>query len=240
MDISTTEPDKSDWPYSGTLVLTHGVHSSNPVKKFLIRTEIAGGVIGPAAMARPTQIWIHKMINATKPMGWDKQMPNDILLNLNVLTEKMIWQHNQAIELIGGGELNAGTMLDGASASLQLRVGKMKPYFGGYMDMFSSARSNSSSRIQYYLFIIPTAQWHIYNALFDGGVFSGKSDYYKNIGDDKNGKVARAHQLTALLNVGATVVLNNVSLSISQKQISPTLDGIADQTIGNISLTISW
>lgn len=237
-DISRLPPDKNDWPYSGTLVLSHGLYSSNPVKKFAFLTEITAGVIGPWAFAKETQTWAHSIIGYTRPMGWGDQMPNDILLNIDMQAEKMIWQPGKAFELMGGGQAQVGTMLDGASIHIQLRVGGMRPYFNGYTEQFASYKKVGRRGLQYYLFIKPAVQWWTYNALLQGGVFSGKSNYYAGV--DSVGESPSLKRITATMDAGIVLVAGNVSLSFIQKELSPLLHGVSDQTIGNISITFSW
>jgi len=237
-DLSKSQPDKTDWPYSGTLVLSHGLHSSHAAQKFSIQTEIVAGVIGPLTLAEQFQTWMHRVIGYTKPMGWHDQMPGDVLLNLNVQAEKMIWQPGKAFELMGGGQVQAGTMTDGVALHLQLRVGKMLPYFNDYIQQFSSAEGMSRRRLQYYLFVKPGVQWWTYNALLQGGIFSGKSSYYAGI--DSRGQSPSLKKITATVDAGIVLVFRNVSLSFIQKELSPILHGVSDQTVGNISLTFSW
>lgn len=86
----------------------------------------------------------------------------------------MIWQPGKALELMGGGQVQAGTMLDGVSLHLLLRAGNMRPFFSRYIDQFASARGKGR-RLQYYFFIKPAVQWWTYNALIQGGSSAGKA-----------------------------------------------------------------
>jgi hypothetical protein len=237
-DISKAQPDKYDWPYSGALTLSHGLYSSNAVRKFSIRTEFIAGVIGPLSLAEQTQTWVHNIIGYTRPEGWHDQMPGDVLLNVNLQVEKMIWQPGKALELMGGGQIQAGTMSDGVLAHIQLKVGKMQPYFNGYIEQYASAKGTNRHRLQYYLFLKPAAQWWTYNALLQGGVFSGKSSYYRGI--SSQGQSPSLKRITATMDAGIVLVIGNISLSFIQKELSPLLHGVVDQTVGNISLTFSW
>lgn len=239
-DISKPEPDKNDWPYSGALVLSHGLYSTHPLRKWAIQTEITAGVIGPLSLAEQTQTWIHRLIGYTRPMGWHDQMPGDVLLNIGLQTENMIWQPGKAFELIGGVQVQAGTMLDGASAHLQLRTGDMHPYFDSYIGQFASARGANTGRhrIQYYFFIKPAVQWWGYNALLQGGIFSGKSAYYAGI--DSKGQSPELKRITATVDAGLVLIIGNLSFSFVQKEMSPLIHNVSNQTIGNISITFSW
>jgi len=236
-DISKPQPDKNDWPYAGALVLSHSLYSTDPVQKFSIQTELVAGVTGPLALAGPTQTWVHRVIGYTRPEGWNDQMPNDVLLNLNIQAEKMIWQPGRVFELMGGGQAQVGTMSDGAALHLLIRTGRMQPWFDGYIQQFSADR-RTYPRWQYYLFVKPAVQWWTYNALLQGGIFSGKSKYYAGI--DSKGESPSLKRVTTSMDAGIVIIFDNFSFSLTQKALSPLLHGVSDQTVGNISLTFSW
>ncbi len=237
-DLSRTQPDKRDWPYSGALVLSHSLYSVNPIREWSIQTAWTAGVIGPLSLARQTQTLIHRIIGYTKPMGWHDQMPTDVLLNVSIQAEKMIWQSRRSFECIGGGQVQVGTMVDGVSVHVQFRAGDMTPFFSSYIDRFASAGTGRHRRFQYYFFLMPAVQWWTFNALLEGGIFSGKSRYYAGI--DGEGRSPTLKRIAATVDAGIVVVFGRVSLSVTQKEMSPLLHGVVDQTIGNISLTFSW
>lgn len=236
-DISKPQPDKNDWPYSGALVLSHGLSSFNPKEHWSLESTITAGVIGPLSLAEQLQTLVHRVIGYTKPMGWKYQMPNDVLLNIDVQCEKMIWQKNKVFECIGGGQVQVGTMQDGGDLHLLLRVGKMQPWFSGYITHFAMARGNGH-RLQYYFFVKPAVQWWSFNALLQGGFFSGKSNYYAGV--DSKGQSPALKKVTVAVDAGFVLVLGNVSFSLIQKELSPAIHNVSDQTVGNISLTYSW
>lgn len=236
-DISRSQPDKNDWPYSGALLLSHGLSSFNPKDQWSLVSTITAGVIGPLSLAEQTQSLVHRMVGAAKPMGWKYQMPNDVLLNIDVQVEKMIWQKNRFFECIGGGQVQVGTMLDGGDLHLLLRVGKMQPYFSGYINSFATAKGNRH-RLQYYFFVRPAVQWWSFNALLQGGLFSGRSSYYAGI--DSKGQSPGLKEVTAAVDAGVVLVLGSVSLSLIQKELTPSIHDVSNQTVGNISLTYSW
>ena len=143
----------------------------------------------------------------------------------------------KTVECIGGGHIQAGTMLDGASLHMQVRAGNMEPYFNNYIGHFSSA-GNTRRRLQYYFFIKPAIQWWTYNALLQGGLFSGKSNYYAGI--TSKGETPSLKRITGTVDAGVVLVIKNISLSFIQKEMSPLLHNVSDQTVGNISITFSW
>ncbi len=86
-------------------------------------------MIGPASGARGDLVnLVHKLTGTQQPRGWENQLPNDILLNLNWLQKKQVIG-NQFAELIGGARAYAGTMTDGLEVYAILRTGKNETLF---------------------------------------------------------------------------------------------------------------
>jgi hypothetical protein len=113
----------------------------------------------------------------------------------------------------------------------------MQSYFSGYINQFSMAKGNGH-RLQYYFFVKPAVQWWSFNALLEGGLFSGRSSYYAGV--DSKGQSPTLKKVTVAVDAGVVLVLGNVSFSLIQKELSPAIHDVSNQTIGNISLTYSW
>lgn len=234
-DLSATEPDVSDWPYTGALTLSYSLHAANPVKQYNLQTEIVGGVMGKAAMAEQLQKVIHKLINSGEPMGWDKQYPTDVLLNLNMSLEKMLWQYKGVLEIMGGGQAMLGTMLNGASLYGQIRIGKMLPYFDGFIQQYARP-FKQKNKLQLYAIARPSFDWIGYNAVLEGGLFAGKSDYYKG----KEAQVSPNRSISRRLDLGLVLGYGQVSFSFTQRIMPRLVDGLNHERLGNISLHIAW
>lgn len=233
-NIRTTEPDIKDWPYSGALFISHSLHSANPVKKFNLQTEIVLGVMGKASLAEQLQKGIHKLIASPEPEGWQHQYPTDLLLNINMTVEKQFWQFRNFIDIVGGAQGMVGTMIDGGSVYAQVRLGKMLPYFKGLLQQYVQPFRNRN-KLQLYVIARPSLDWIGYNAILEGGVFSGKSDYYKKDGTpDINQEISRRLDLGLVLGYG------NISCSFTQRILSKSVDGFGHQRLGNISLYVGW
>jgi lipid A 3-O-deacylase len=233
-DLTLEEPDVADWPYTGALFLSHTLNSSNPSKTYSLNTEIIVGVMGKASMAEQMQKTIHKIIGSDQPMGWDKQYPTDILLNLNFSLEKQLWHYGRILEVIGGGEGMVGTMINGASLYGFIRIGKMQPYFNGFIQQYARP-FRQKNKLQVYAIIKPSLDWVGYNAVLEGGVFSGRSDYYDNVERvHVNNSISRRLDLELVAGYGC------VSLSFTQRIMPRLVDGFSHQRLGNISLHVAF
>jgi hypothetical protein len=238
-NLSKTEPDVSDYPYSGGLFLIHTLHSTDPVKKYTIQTELIGGIIGHCSYADQTQEGIHRWIHYQLPKGWNYQMPTDILLNVNMTVEKMIVQSGRWLELSGGANARIGTMVDGANIYGLLRIGKMVPYYNGYVSQYGSPRQNRPHRSQVYLVAKPGLSWTGYNAFVDGGVFAGKSAYYR-VAENEKMPYTTDKNIHPFGDAGIVFVSGKISASITQRIMPTLLTNYQPHAVGNISFTVSW
>jgi hypothetical protein len=238
-----------NYPYSGALFLTHDKFSYNPRTKWSIQTELIGGVMGPIAVAGPLQSWFHGLIHYQRPMGWDNQLPNDLLLNEDVTVEKEILHAGRGLEWIGGASGYLGTMLDGGGLYTTVRVGWMNPYFEGWSSQYQgqgktagypdvwAPKAKTRRRAQVYFFGTPRVEWTAYNALLQGGVLSktfnhsdvSKIDRYSD--DVKRG--------VAEIDYGIVIVYRGVTASYTQKTASAVMKGMGMHEVGNLSFFIT-
>jgi Uncharacterized protein conserved in bacteria (DUF2219). len=232
-DITRTIPDPNDYPYSGALFALHNLHASNPIKKYNVQTELLMGVVGPPSLAREVQETWHRLINYLKPRGWDYQVPTDLLLNISVGAEKMLVQSGKAFEWIGGARAFAGTAFNGASIHTLFRVGKMQPYFDGFLSQ------HSGKGWQCYFLFRPSAEWMLSNALVDGGLFTQLKDDDKETWDGERA-VAGRHRILGLLHYGAVVSYGKFALSFTQTVSTRLKKNVSNTTFGNLSLYIAW
>jgi len=233
-DIETTQPDISDWPYSGALYLSHSLHSSDRTRGYNIQTELVAGVMGKASLAEPVQKFVHRNINSPYPMGWDKQYPTDVLVNINLAIEKRLLQYYKLLDISGGTTAMAGTLINGLSVYGLVRIGRMIPYYNGYIGQYNTPFRNKRNKLQAYVALRPCLEWIGYNAVLEGGVFSGKSDYYMGNTADVN------HGISRRLDIMAVLAYGNVGLSFTQRIMPRLVDGFSHQRLGNISLYVGW
>lgn len=254
-DISQTDYQPNDYPYSGALFVTHTLYSYNPVEKFAWQTELVAGVIGPASMAAQTQQLVHKLIHYQRPMGWDHQFRNDLLLNINMTAEKQVAAAGHWLEVIGGGQFFYGTMLDGVAFYPLIRIGKMTPYFQGYMSQYSSTETGPGNRRikkwQIYFVIKPEAQIIFRNAMLQGGMFTHNPNLKAGEEFISKGQAAATamqppppyqglEHWVYSVNYGAVVTSGNFAISFIQNTSSAMMKGLYSHEVGNISLYFSW
>jgi lipid A 3-O-deacylase len=183
-DISSADYQPNDYPWAGELFVTHSLYSYNPVKKYDLQTELVAGVIGPAALAGEMQALVHHIIHYTHPMGWPHQFRNDVLLNINFTAEKQLAAWGSAVEIIGGGQVFGGTMLNGMALYPLIRIGHMTSYFRGYLSQYSSPGSSGTHsharKWQAYFILKPEGQLYFTDAILQGGMLTGNPNLRKD------------------------------------------------------------
>lgn len=232
-DLSVTYPLRGDYPYAGTLLARYSLYSINPEKQYSVQSAVSLGVMGPVSQAEDIQLFLHNAIGDETPMGWKNQLPNDILLNYQLTGERRILHGETKFELIGGGQVEGGSMINSASVYLLLRTGRMKPYFTGLLSRNGTPRINGMprrNRFQVYARVKPAVRFVAYDALLQGGVLL------------KQGKAIspQIHHFIGSLDYGLTVAYKNFSVSFTQTSMSPFVEGAGAHETGNITLYFNW
>lgn len=272
LTVPVYQPD--DYSYSCALFATHTLFSYNPVKKYDFQTELVLGVMGPAALGRQTQTLIHNLMDFQKPIGWGTQLGTSVLANINFTAEKQLaslsasfvptlgsgtgGQSREPIaELIGGGQVYVGTMMNAVSLYPLVRIGIMKGYFSGYLNQYGSSapvsKEKQKNHVQIYLVIKPEATLVITNALLEGAIFSNNNhndDEKRGTGTGTGPVVVNEnptapvhpslHRVVTTMNFGAVASLGHISASFLQNTSSAVLKGVYSHQYGNVSVFYSW
>lgn len=223
-NIKATEYLEDDYHYAGVLYATRSLYSYNPVKKYSFQTDLMVGVRGPASLAEETQSAVHGIIDYQKPMGWDNQLDTKVIVSVDVTYEKQIYSYRQFVELIGGGEITAGNFINSAKVFTLIRFGKINPYFDGLINQYS--RTNKQKKAVNLHFIVkPEVMFVAHNSLLEDSGRSSQHDLKKY-----------AVSLTS----GVVLNVNRFSIAFNQNWISPLLEDLYKQEVGNLTLYFNW
>lgn len=227
-----TDPDfqPNDYPWSGALVGTHTRYSYNPKRKIGLQTELMMGVIGPAALDRQTQSLVHNIIQYYHPDGWSQQFTNDLLVNVNFTAEKQLVAFGSHATIVGGAQVYAGTMQNGAALYPLILFGRMNPYFHGFFDQYTSTGRTPAGHQnwQFYFFVKPELQWFVTNALLQGGPFIHNPAYHP------------LQNWVPTFTYGMNISYGHWGFSGSQIISAATLRGLYCHNYGNVSLFYAW
>lgn len=128
-DIESPVPPPDQQPYAGVLFFDTAIyaHGTRSLHDFKLRV----GCVGPCSGADQVQTWLHEKIGAPIPQGWDHQLQNELLLNLDYTWDRRLIRsttprkvHYDLSARVGGG---FGNYYIGANGGLGVRVGYHLP-----------------------------------------------------------------------------------------------------------------
>jgi len=237
-NISATGFSPNDYYYAGALFATHLLYSYNAKKKYSFQTELLAGIRGPGSLAEQTQKAFHKLIDYQEPMGWDNQLKTQPLINIRFCVEKNLFSINDFIELNAGSQLRVGSFMDMVSLYPMLRIGRMSPYFNGYLDQYGSYTKNGKQiKTQYYLVFKPSVSFVAYNAMLKGERQSKENDAYEYKNNETGPEISN-HLMD--LQFGAVLAHGNFAFSYMQTTTTAYTEGLYKHSFGNFSLYFRW
>jgi len=249
-NITDSAYQPNDYPWSGALVATHTLYSYNAEQKYDFRTELDLGVIGPASLAEQVQTGFHGLIRYFKPRGWGHQYPNAILANIDIAAERQLAGNGSTVEWIGGSQLSAGTMMNSLTLYPLVRIGRMNPYFKGWLSQFASTGQYSRHHRNWQLYFIcrPELQLILTEAVLQGGMFTHNPNLTEAEGPAKPQQQPPAssqpyHPINNVVfasNFGAVTSIGDFSISFNQNSSTATMKGLYSHEFGNISLYFGW
>lgn len=241
--ISTTEPDPNDFPYAGALLVTRSLHSVNPINKISFNTEVEIGLTGPLSFAKEAQIAIHKLIKYQRPMGWEHQLSSQAVVNMNFTVERQFFRTPKWVEIIGGTQMAVGNLLDNVSVHSLIKIGKMNPYFNGFIQRFSSYENTDEKNMQWQASFIfrPRIEYQFYNAITNrrrnGGL---RKEAVEGSENNRQTEAATPIHFLSGFDYGMSLVCDHNSIAITQKVESASIQGLRHHEVGNISYTKTW
>lgn len=230
-DITQEEWTEGDYPYSGSLFVTHALNSVNPDEGYALETEWIVGIMGPEACAGEVQTWFHDLIGHHRPMGWHHQMPTALLLNLNLGYEKLLFSPGRALEVLGGGEMYLGTMYIGLAFQSTIRFGKMTPYFDGLVSRFTSPR-----KLQAYFIVKPQLSLVFHNTLLEGSLF--RRDFSRGADDGPVISESESNTIVPAIDYGLVLSYGPVAFSFTLNTNTGLVRDQPTKSQGNVSLYI--
>jgi hypothetical protein len=222
---------KGDYPYAGVLYGTFGSIHSSEISRNRFTKTFSVGMLGPKAFAGETQIFAHRLIHYTRPLGWNTQIKSELIFNYMTRLDKGVFSFGNKMDVITTTELNAGTVYDNVSTGFTLRLGKLNSYFSNY-NIINLAEGNKHKK-SIYFFVNPSLTIVGYNGTLQGGLSDGKLKYSKNDYFVSSGDINR---LLSKLTFGINYESKKFSASFSQVIQSAEFTTVDHHEYGNISI----
>lgn len=133
-DIEDREFIPDDLLYAGLLAWQGTMYSwDNNVSDQL---SLILGVVGPAALGKNTQKFIHKIVGADDPKGWDFQLRNEPVIKVEMQRNWAMYRAagtRREFEVIGLSSLGIGNLESGIRGGFALRWGtNLSASFGAF------------------------------------------------------------------------------------------------------------
>ncbi|MDX1334030.1 MAG: DUF2219 family protein [Robiginitalea sp.] len=163
-----------DRPFAGLLYGT--LEGTYILERSFLKTAIQLGLMGPSALSKEMQDWIHENITGDGTFdGWAYQVPDQLILNLNVSGAYDLLPQSKFLDVYAAGRARLGNLHIDATPVLGFRLGK----FG--MLGTSSAYGNTlvAPRTQKELFLRSTVSttFTAYNGTAQGNIFRQDFEY---------------------------------------------------------------
>lgn len=126
LDISKEYPEPDERPYAGIIALETelALMGHENADKFTLYL----GVIGPSSYMEETQTFMHEIIKSPTPNGWDNQVEQQALINVNYEKQHLLYrrttQTSTGIELSNSMRLMAGNYRSEVATGLIARWGQ--------------------------------------------------------------------------------------------------------------------
>ena len=184
-DIAVVDPPLDDRPYGawlhvGVFARAVTLNASQDSFRRMQTVELDLGMVGPAALGRQTQTFIHKLIDVTKPLGWGTQLRNEP--GLHLLYDSR-WKN---FEAFGAGRrrwfdtvthlgFSAGNIFTLTRTGATVRFGKnMSDDFGPAATIPAVSLADRLKRpgFEFYVFGRAEGRGVLHNIFLDGNTFS--------------------------------------------------------------------
>jgi len=166
-----------DRPFAGYLFGNFGVNYFYK-NESILKTSLQIGVIGPSAMSKDLQDFIHDIYGYKKAIGWKHQITDALGVNLNIDYIKSLANENY-LDINWVNKIKIGTIYSNFSTGFYGRIG-LKPLQKIMNSIaFNSNLNNKSTkfnnRIESFIYIKPMFSYVVYDATIQGSFLNKNS-----------------------------------------------------------------
>ncbi len=230
-DINIIVPDEDELPYSALLAFTNSYLAVT--SEYADRAGVTIGVVGPAALGEEAQKFVHDLIGADEPLGWDTQLENELVFQFSRGSTWRAWESDTGhFDFLTNADVNLGTIQSAVNGGLTIRYGR--DLISSYATtLYNSSRTSNPSAVAGGWFLFTGVQaGYIFNQIFtDGNTFrdSRSIDY--------------EHEFIGLT-AGLAYSWQNFSLTFAVNDSNIISKGNNQETLKNLTqygtLTFSW
>ncbi|TQV85956.1 lipid A deacylase LpxR family protein [Aliikangiella coralliicola] len=180
-DIQVEVPSEEDLPYAGLLFINNTFLAIN--ENFADKISTSIGVVGPLSLAEESQKFVHELIGADEPLGWDTQLKNELVFQFSRARAWRSWiSDDQSMDLVTSVEASLGTISSSVNVGVMFRYGTdlSRTYA---TELLNTTRTSNPAAIDggWYIYTIVNSGY-LFNQIFtDGNTFrDSRSIDYRN------------------------------------------------------------
>jgi hypothetical protein len=133
-DITAANPPRDDQPYAGVLYVDTVVYARS--ERWTHAWQARVGIVGPASQADQGQKSFHKLIGGERPMGWNTQLRDEPVLNVDYTGAHLLAQgelgQGSSWRIVPVVNVGLGSYFTGVGLGLYGEVGRnLAPALGG-------------------------------------------------------------------------------------------------------------
>jgi hypothetical protein len=135
------------------------------------------GIVGPAAMGKQIQDFVHDNFGFYHPSGWEYQINNDFEINLSAEYNKLIARASW-IDVSLSSYLNLGNGFTGAGVGPLVRLGAFNQLFNSVSTQSTVSRGAVTGlfhKHELFFYYKPLVNYVAYDATIQGGLFDNHS-----------------------------------------------------------------
>jgi hypothetical protein len=135
------------------------------------------GIVGPAALGKPIQEFVHRAFGLYKPSGWEYQVDNDFEINLSAEYNRLLARASWA-DVSLTSYANLGNGFTGAGIGPMFRLGDFNQLFNSESTQSTAIKSRSFTPLnsrELFFYYKPQINVVAYDATIQGSLFGSKS-----------------------------------------------------------------
>jgi lipid A 3-O-deacylase len=145
------------------------------------------GVVGPDAIGKQVQDFVHDNFGFYHPSGWEYQINNNFELNLSAQYNKLI-ARGSWIDVSASGYVNLGNGFAGAGVGPLVRLGSFNQLFNSVSTQSTATRNSDVAPLhphELFFYYKPLINYVAYDATIQGSLFGDNSTDSQQITKDK-------------------------------------------------------
>ncbi|MFC3879005.1 lipid A-modifier LpxR family protein [Algoriphagus namhaensis] len=140
-------PSEIDRPFAGLNYLKFGFQKRK--QNWFYEASLLTGIIGPKSGVGQFHDWYHDLANFPRAMGWENQIEDSFIINLESTVIRSIWG-NGNFEILGEANAALGNLEQSLSIKPSFRIGTFQPL--AYSQINGSRVGTRSRQEQFFQF----------------------------------------------------------------------------------------